>query len=293
MKNDLKEYNRGKVCMITGATNGIGLAAASALAELGMHVLIVSRSPEKCEAVAAQLRQASGNPLVEAMPADLSSQADIRRLAQTFHQRFNRLDVLVNNAGGYFGRLETSVDGIEKTWALNHMAYFYLTHLLLDTLKASAPARIINVSSNAHQGAVLNFDDLQSVRAYFGFISYSRSKLANVLFTYELARRLEGSGVTVNAMHPGMVMTGIWNGTGRLAGIINLFMRRIALTPEEGAKTIIYLASDPAVEGVTGKYFANERAVPTNTYSYRLDAAQKLWEVSAQACDISNPEGIA
>jgi NAD(P)-dependent dehydrogenase (short-subunit alcohol dehydrogenase family) len=272
----------GKVCLVTGATGGIGLVTARELARGGAVVVGVGRSPERAKAAAAQLRQQTGNAAVEYLVADLSAQAEIRRLAEAFRQRYDRLDVLVNNAGAMFLRREETVDGLERTFALNHLAYFLLTHRLLPVLRASAPARIVNVASAAHVGARLDFDDLQSRRGYRGFRAYGRSKLANVLFTYELARRLAGTGVTANALHPGFVGTGFGQQTaGRLAPLWRV-VQLFALSPEHGAQTSIYLAGSPAVEGVTGQYFVKQQPVRSSPASYDEAVARHLWEVSLQ-----------
>jgi retinol dehydrogenase-12 len=273
---------KGKTCIVTGATHGIGLVTARELARMGAAVVIVSRDPGLCEATTARIRQETGSPSVEYMAADLSSQAEIRRLAQTFLARQRRLDVLVNNAGAFFLRRQLSVDGIEMTFALDHLNYFLLTHLLLDLLKASAPARIVNVASDSHRGARIDFEDLQGERKYSGFKAYGQAKLGNVLFTYELARRLEGSGVTINALHPGFVATNIGRNNGPLARLAMPLAQLKAITPEEGARTSLYLATSPEVEGVSGKYYTREQAVPSDPTSYDLEAAQRLWKVSSE-----------
>src|SRR6266545_3993807 len=195
----------GKICLITGGTNGIGKSTAQGLARMGATVVIVGRNAQKTSRVVEEIRAASGNKNVDSLLADLSSQQEVRRLAREFKSKYSRLHVLLNNAGGFFMRRQLSVDGIEMTFAFNHLAYFLLTNLLLDTVKASAPARIINVSSAAHKSGKIEFDNLQGERSYNGFAAYGNSKLANILFTIELARRLEGTSITVNALHPGMV----------------------------------------------------------------------------------------
>ncbi len=205
---------RGKLCMVTGATSGIGRVTAQVLAQAGAEVVVVGRNREKSEATVDRIKQQTGNSAVEYMLADLSSQTAIRQLAETFKRQHERLNVLVNNAGAFFLWRQESVDGIEMTFALNHLGYFLLTNLLLDTLKASAPARVINVSSGSHRGETINFNHFQGKRMYSGFRAYGESKLANILFTYELARRLEGTGITVNAIHPGFVATNIGTNNG-------------------------------------------------------------------------------
>src|SRR5258707_9803495 len=196
---------QGKICLITGATNGIGKETALGLARLGATVIVVGRSRDLGAATVAEIKQKSGNSNVESMTADLSSMAEVRRLAKEFKAKYNALHVLVNNAGAIFLSRQLSPDGYEMTFALNHLSYFLLTNLLLDLIKASAPARIVNVSSDSHERAHINFDDLQSTKGYTGIGAYGQSKLANIMFTYELARRLSETGVTVNAVHPGFV----------------------------------------------------------------------------------------
>ena len=214
MKDKLKEPMNGKICLVTGATNGIGKATAQALAQMGATVVIVGRNPAKCAAVVSEIKHSSGNDAVEALIADLSIMAEVRQVADQFKAKYQQLHVLVNNAGAAYGKRQVTAEGFEKTFALNHLSSFLLTSLLLDTLKASAPARIVNVSSDAHKGAHLDFDDLQSAQGNFVFNAYGRSKLANVVFSYELARRLSGTGVTVNVLHPGLVRTGFASNMG-------------------------------------------------------------------------------
>ncbi len=273
----------GKVVLITGATNGIGKVTALELARLGARVVIVGRDAAKTEATAGELRPASGNAQVDFLVADLSSQAQVRRLAEEFQHKYPRLDVLVNNAGMYFAQRQETVDGIERTFALNHLAYFLLTNLLLDTLKASAPARIVNVSSAAHNGVSLNFDDLQN-REYgmAGYRAYGQSKLANLLFTYELARRLQGTRVTANALHPGAVGTGFGKNNRGLVKLAMGLISRFELTPEQGAQTEIYLASSPEVESASGQYFVRCKPARSSPASYDEPAQRRLWEISAQ-----------
>ena len=272
---------KGKTVLVSGGTNGLGLVTARALARMGAQVTILSRNAEKCAAVAETLKADTGN-LVEFIAADLSTLAGIMQAAATFKQRHTHLHVLVNNAGAMFTRRKLTADGFEMTFALNHLNYFLLTNLLLDVLKATAPARIVNVSSNAHVGAILDIDDLQSVRHFTGMGAYGQSKLANVLFTYELARRLEGTGVTVNALHPGFIATGFARNNGL---VFNLGMKLIGLfirKPEQGAQTSIYLASSPEVEGVSGKYFVDCKPVQSSPQSYDTELAQKLWQASLE-----------
>jgi retinol dehydrogenase 12 len=272
----------GKVCLITGATSGIGLVTARELARQGAQVVIVGRNPARCESALAQIRTAGGNQEVEALRADLSSQQQIRILAQQFLDRYPRLDILVNNAGGLWLQRELTVDGLEMTFAVNHLGYFLLTQLLLDRLKASAPARIVNVSSEAHRKTVLDFDDLMGERHYAGWRAYCQSKLANLLFTYELARRLRGTGVIANALHPGWVATGFGGNNGWRGRILRLAARCFAVSPETGARTVIYLASSPQVAEANGLYFVRERAKESSSVSYDEASAKRLWEISRE-----------
>src|SRR5512136_160405 len=276
-----------RICLITGGTNGIGKSTAQGLARMGATVVIVGRNAQKTSQVVEEIRAASGNHTVDSLLADLSSQQEVRRLASDFKSKYPQLHVLLNNAGGTFTTRQLSVDGIEMTFALNYLAYFLLTNLLLDTLRASTPARIINTSSRSHARAQINFDDLQSRSSYRGLRAYAQSKLAIVLFTYELARRLEGTGVTVNALHPGTVAT---NFAKENPGALSLSMRLFRpafLSPERGAQTSIYLATSPEVEGVTGKYFVKQKAIPSSPASYDTATASRLWQVSVEMTRLS------
>lgn len=280
MGNELQN----KIVMVTGATNGIGLESAKVLAGLGATIIGVGRNPQKCAEAAGQIKTATGNARVEYLVADLSVQAQVRQLAATFKQKYHRLDVLLNNAGSYFAKREVSSEGIEMTWALNHLNYFLLTDLLLDVIKASVPARIVNVSSAAHSGAKrINFEDVEFKTGYSGWSAYSHSKLANVMFTYELARRLAGTKVTANALHPGFVATGFGHNNGGLMRTGMAVVQKImAKKPEQGAATSIYLASSPQVEGVTGKYFSDSKEAKSSAASLDVTAQQRLWELSEQ-----------
>jgi NAD(P)-dependent dehydrogenase (short-subunit alcohol dehydrogenase family) len=224
---------------------------------------------------------------VEPLLADLSSAKEVRWLADKFKRKYSSLHVLINNAGGFFLRRQIRGNGIEMTFALNHLASFLLTNLLLDTLKASAPARIINVSSNAHASGKIEFDNLQGEREY-GPRAYGNSKLANILFTMELARRLEGTGVTVNALHPGFVATGFAKNNGRLiAALVGLFAPLVARSPAKGAETSVYLASSPSVEGISGKYFYDSHVIPAAPQATDMAVARKLWDVSAEMVQLA------
>ena len=273
---------QGKIVLVTGATNGIGLEAAKVLAGKGATIIGVGRNPQKCADAATQIKAATGNSNVEFLIGDLSRQAEVRRVAAEFKQKYSRLDVLLNNAGAYFANRETNADEQEMTWALNHLNYFVLTNELLDVLKASAPARIVNVSSDAHRMTKgLRLDDPEFKQSYSGWGAYGHSKLANVMFTYELARRLEGTRVTANVLHPGFVATGFGLNNG---GLLNFGMKVIqkigAKRPEQGAQTSVYLASAPEVAGVSGQYFADSKATKSNAASYDVTAQQRLWALS-------------
>lgn len=269
----------GKTILVTGATNGIGLVTARELSRMGGLVTIVSRNSDKCAVVASTINAETGNS-VEFIAADLSTLAGIRQAARTFRQAHNQLHILVNNAGGFFYKRIVTPDGFEKTFALNHLNYFMLTTLLLDLLKDSTPACVVNVASGSHMGARIDFDDLQGEKKYGGFHAYGQSKLANVLFTYELARQLKGTGVTINALHPGYVDTGIPLSSGFPGKIAKLSPRLFAQKPEVGAQTSIYLAASSEVEGVTGKYFIDCKQVDSSPESYNNSIAEKLWKVS-------------
>jgi NAD(P)-dependent dehydrogenase (short-subunit alcohol dehydrogenase family) len=277
----------GKTCLITGATAGIGLVTAKELARMGSAVTIVGRNQAKCAATVAAIREETQNQSLDYLVADLSSQSEVRQLADMVKERHKKLDVLVNNAGAINFFRNQTVDGIESTFAVNHLAYFMLTNLLLDLLTASAPARVVNVSSDSHrQARKMNVDDLPGPNRYFGHRAYARSKLCNVLFTYELERRLEGTGLTANALHPGLVSTNIMANNGLLGKISNFVLGFRGTSVEQGAKTPIYLASSPEVEGVTGKYFVKNAVVPSSEASYDEAAAGSLWELSARLTGI-------
>jgi NAD(P)-dependent dehydrogenase (short-subunit alcohol dehydrogenase family) len=278
----------GKVALITGGTSGIGKAAAKALAAMGGEVVVTGRHKERGEATVAEIRRATASEKVSLMLADLAVQAEVRRLASDFRERHDRLDVLVNNAGLIQSRRTETPDDIELTLAVNHLAPFLLTSLLLDLLKRSAPSRIITVSSEARRGAKIDFDDLQSERRYRGFPVYGMTKKANILFTYELAERLEGTGVVANCLHPGGVNTNFGN-NNRSSGILLFrafkpFMR----TPEQGADTLIYLASSPEGGEMNGKYLKDRKEV--SPAEPRDEGAQKrLWEVSSALTKLEVP----
>lgn len=279
---DAKTDMRGKTCLITGGTSGIGLVTACELARLGAEVVITARTQEKLSRSIEILRSQSGNDRVSGLVADLSAQDEVRSLAAQFMSQYDRLDVLVNNAGAIYFRRYLSVDGIEMNFAGNHLAYFLLTNLLLEKIISSSPSRIINVSSSSHQGQVIDFNDLECQKNYQFMQAYGRSKLANILFTYELARRLEGSEVTANALHPGLVGTNIAGNNGWLLRFFLPLWRIWAMDPERGAETSIYLASSLEVEGVSGKYFYQKKSIPSSGYTHDQQVAERLWDVSAE-----------
>jgi retinol dehydrogenase 14 len=280
----------GKTVLITGATGGIGRATAIGLAELGAQVAITGRNLGRVEAAAVEIRGETGNPDVHGFAADLSSQAEVRLIAAQVLDAYPRLDVLVNNVGGFWATRHVTADGLERTFALNHLAAFLLTEVLLDRLKASAPARVVTVSSGAQSLGTIDFEDLQGERKYSGQTAYNQSKLASVMFTYELARRLVGTGVTATALHPGVVSTGFGaEDPSRIFKLVVPFYRPFMKTPRQGAATSIYLASSPEVSGVTGQYFDRRRPKPSNKASYDLAAATRLWQVSADLVGLAAP----
>ena len=279
----------GKTCLVTGATAGIGKITATALAAQGAEVVVAGRDQHKTEDTVRQIIDETGNESIQYLLADFSDLQQVRTLAGAFNERFPRLDVLVNNAGAFFNRRIRTQYGVEKTFLVNHLAPFLLTNLLLDNIKASTSARIVNVSSEGHKSGNKNLNDLEFSRFYFGMQAYGRSKLANILFTYELDRRLEGCGVTVNALHPGHVATDIWRTSFSIFGpLLKKLIGMIALSPEEGADNTIYLASSPEVEGVSGKYFDKREAVPSSAVTYDTYLAQRLWAVSERITSLQN-----
>ena len=269
----------GKVCIVTGANTGIGKETALGLARLGATVVMVCRDRERGEAAQREIKQKSGNSNVDLMLCDFSSQNSIRQFVRDFTERHNRLDVLVNNAGVVLRQHSMTEDGLESTFAINHLGYFLVTNLLLDVLKKSAPSRVVNVASTAHKYGKLDISGWPTGRNYSSFGAYANSKLANVLFTYELARRLKGSGVTANCLHPGGVGTNLFRG---LPAFMQTLIKLVTISPERGARTSIFLASSPEVEGVTGKYFARSKQQQSSVASRDEEAANILWEVSAE-----------
>jgi NAD(P)-dependent dehydrogenase (short-subunit alcohol dehydrogenase family) len=272
----------GKTILITGATAGIGKATGMELAKMGADVILVGRDSHKTQETVAEIKADTGNTAVTGFTADLSVKAEIFSLAEQIKRRYEKLDVLLNNAGGFFMRQEITADGFEMSFALNHLNYFLLTQLLLDTLKASPPARIINVSSDAHRSAKLDFDNLQGEQGFNGWQAYARSKLMNVLFTYELHRRLDGDGITVNALHPGFVRTNFGQNNSGVPGKAIRLAYIGAKSPEEGAETSVYLASSPEVAGLSGLYFTDCQPTRSSEASYDEEAAYRLWEISRE-----------
>lgn len=288
----------GQTILITGATNGIGEIAARELARAGAQVVIVSRSESKCAATVKQIQSETGNMNVSYITADLSTLAGMHHAAETFLARYDQLHVLLNNAGGVFNQRKVTADGYEMTLALNHLNYFVLTNRLLDVLQATAArdgeARVVNVSSSAHYSARgIAFDDLQRKGRYFGFSVYSESKLMNVLFTNELARRLEGTGVTANSLHPGFVQTGFgMNNGGIFTRLLGLVSSVAAISPEEGAQTSIYLASSPEVKGVTGQYWSEKKVKAPSKLAQDMALQGRLWQVTEGLAAVHTPVSV-
>jgi NAD(P)-dependent dehydrogenase (short-subunit alcohol dehydrogenase family) len=273
---------QGKVVVATGATSGIGEVAAVRLAEQGARIVFIARDPVRASSTLAKLNAAGAGVEHRFHLADLSLMADTRRVAAEIAAAEPRIDVLINNAGAVFTRRIVTSEGLEMTFALNHMAYFVLTQGLMARLTGSAPARIVNTASAAHQGARLDFDDLQSARSFSAMGAYGRSKLCNILFTRELARRLAGTRVTANCLHPGVVATRFGDSAGGLLGLMMPLVRRLSISPERGAETIVYLAASPAVEGVSGLYFAKCAPATPSRAAQDDDAAARLWADSEQ-----------
>ena len=269
----------GKVCIVSGANAGIGKETTLGLAKLGATVVMLCRDRDRGATALREIKKRSSNDRVELMLCDLAAQDSIREFASEFKQGHDRLDVLVNNAGVLMRERSLNEDGIESTFAINHLGYFLLTNLLLDVLKQRATARIVNVASTAHKYGKIDIGGWVIGRDYSAFSAYANSKLANVLFTYELARRIEGTGVTANCLHPGAVGTNLFRGLPR---VLQAVIALVTMGPERGARTSIYLAGSPEVEGVSGKYFAKRRPEKSSDESYDRDAARKLWEVSEE-----------
>jgi retinol dehydrogenase-14 len=291
--NVLSRPMAGRTVLVTGGTAGIGRATALGLATMGAHLAITGRDRERAEGVAREIRLVSGAQ-VDVFVADLSSQSQVRRLAEEVLQGLSAIDVLVNNVGGYWNTRHVTADGLERTFALNHLAPFLLTNLLLDRLKRSAPARVVTVSSNAQAMGRIDFDDIQGERSYSGARAYNQSKLANVLFTYELARRLQASCVTANALHPGVASTSFGaEDPGRVQRLFVPFARPFMKSPERGATTSIHLASAADLEHVTGRYFAGSKPKRSSKRSYDEAAAARLWQVSADLVGLTAAQAQA
>ncbi|HSK99133.1 MAG TPA: SDR family oxidoreductase [Rubrobacteraceae bacterium] len=278
----------GRVVLVTGGTSGIGRAAATVLAAMGAEVVVTGRSRERGEKAVGEIRRESGSDRVSLIPADLAVQSEVRWLAEQFRQAHDRLDALVNNAGVILTERTETPDGLEATFAINHLAPFLLTGLLLDLLKESAPSRVITVSSEARRGAEIDFDDLQSERRYRGFPVYGMTKLANILFTYELAGRLRGTGVVANCVHPGAVNTSFGqNNRGPMILLFRAF-KPFMRSPEKGADTIVYLASAPEAGWMSGKYLADRKVISSSDEPHDVSAQKRLWEVSARLTGLDN-----
>jgi retinol dehydrogenase 14 len=272
---------KNKIALITGANSGIGLETTRGIAQLGYTTVMLCRSKEKGEIARQDIVASTGNQNVVLMTCDLASLQDIRRFAAAFKERYKRLDLLVNNAGVVFATFEKTMDGFERQWATNHLATFLLTELLLDVVKASAPARIVVVSSAVHTSGKINFEDLNLEKGFSPMKAYPQSKLANILFSNELARRLAGTGVTVNSLHPGVVRSNFGSNAGsKLMGFIIALMKPFMISPKKGAATSLFVATSPKVEGVTGKYFDKSKEKTPAPLALDQTLAQKLWEVS-------------
>jgi NAD(P)-dependent dehydrogenase (short-subunit alcohol dehydrogenase family) len=279
---------QGKVCVITGATSGIGLVAAEQLAAMGARLVLVGRDKARGEAAMARIKRRTAGAEIRIHYADLSRLVEMSRLGSEIAAVEPRIDVLLNNAGAMFAARRVTEDGLERTFAVNHMAYFVLTNRLEERLAAAAPSRIVNTASDAHRGNTLDFDDLQSERRYRGLTAYGRSKLANILFTRELARRLAGSGVSANCLHPGFVASRIAdNNSGVFRLGVTIAKSLWGLSPERGAQTMVYLASSPEVAGVTGGYFAKLRPATPTAAAQDDAAARRLWDESARIATLT------
>ncbi len=273
---------KNKICIITGATSGMGLATATALAGMGATIGFVCRNRVKGEAAILAIEGKTENNNIQLFVADLSSQSDVRRLAAEIKAKYPVIDVLVNNAGAINPNRTTTIDGFETTFAVNHLAYFLLTNLLLDNLKAANKARIVSTASEASRMGNIYFDDLQFEKKYNSWKSYGQSKLANIIFTYVLAKQLSGTNVTVNCLHPGGVRTGFAGDMKGFFGFIWKTFSPLLRSAEKGAETIIWLASSPEIEGISGKYFKDKKEIKSMAVSYNHDVQKKLWEVSEE-----------
>ncbi len=282
-----QNWIQGKTCLITGGNSGIGKETALALAQEGAQVILVCRNQQKGEEAQKEIKKLTGNPQVDLLLADLGSMKQVRQLANTVLNQYTQLHLLINNAGLLLGKRHQTDEGHETTFAVNHLGHFLLTLLLLERIKASAPARIINVSSMVHRGGTIEFDNLMGEKSYRSLRAYSQSKLANILFTYSLAEKLIGTEVTVNCLHPGIVSTNFGNKGAKWY----LFFKAIAkpliyISPQKGAETLIYLSTSSEVEKVSGKYFVRKKAIPSSSASYNQKLQSQLWEVSEQLTGI-------
>ncbi len=284
---------KGRTCVVTGANSGIGKATTTGLVRQGAHVVMVSRDGPRGEAAQAEIQSVTGNPSVDLLLADLSSQTAVRTLAAEITSSLDSLHVLVNNAGVLVSPRVETVDGLEYTFAVNHLAPFLLTNLLLDLLTASAPARVVTVTSNAHRMGRIRFDDLQGHNQFRAMGAYSQSKLGNILFTYELARRVEGRGVTVNCVHPGGVNTNFGNNTKGAFSAMFRFFKPLMRSPEKGAETVLYAATASEMEGVTGEYLVDRESRASSRRSYDEGLARQLWDVSAELTGLDGAQRLA
>ncbi len=273
---------QGKTVLVTGATAGIGLETAYQLAASGSQVILVSRNEQKCAAQTEKIKQKTGSARVSYIAADLSTMAGVRKTAYEFKKAHTRLDVLINNVGALFMSRQLSADQIEMTFALNHLGTFHLTHLLLDVLKATGSARVINLSSNEHRGQTLNFDDLQNEHHYNGLQAYGQSKLCNILFVEEFARRMAESNVTANAVHPGFVASNFAKNNGLIYRIGMNLLRPFIRTVRQGAETVLYVAASHEIKTVSGQYFANKKMVSPDPAADDLETAARLWDASLE-----------
>jgi NAD(P)-dependent dehydrogenase (short-subunit alcohol dehydrogenase family) len=283
----------GKVVMITGANSGIGKETAIELAKMGAIIVMVCRSRERGERALVEIKEKANSEKIELFIADLADQSSIRGMVERFKRKHDKLHVLINNAGVMLSKRTSSPEGYETTFATNHLGHFLLTNLVLDMLKVSAPARIVNVSSSVHKFAKLNFDDIDSEHKYRGYRTYANSKLFNILFSYDLARRLEGTGVTVNVLHPGVIRTNLGkNNNNKLIKLMSLIFRLFMKSPEKGARTTVYLASSPEVENISGEYFVNSKPKKSSKISYEQTLQNELWEISTNLTIVSHIENI-
>ena len=277
---------QGKICLVTGSSSGIGKVTARELARMGTTVVMVCRNRAKGEAAQKEIQEATGSDRVDLLTADLASMADVRRVANDFRQKYTQLHVLIHNAGGVNSQRKLTPDGYETTFAANYLAPFLLTELLLDVLKASAPARIVNVSSTAHTRGKIDFADLQGEKSYGSWKAYGQAKLALILYTYELARQLQGTGVTVNALHPGVIASNFDQGMDSFTRLGWKLITPFLSSVDQGAQTTLYLATSPQVEGVSGKYFSNRKETRSSSRSYDEATRQRLWQISEELIQV-------